>query len=96
MNQPEPVPRSAPSIWNDLVKSLFSGLVAGITMGLTVAVFLSNVVREIRQSNAAALREMRQENAASFRALNGNITGRLDAAHSRIDNVATPISTTEP
>ena len=65
-------------------------------MGLTVAVFLSSAIREIRQSNAADLREIRQENAASFRALNGNITGRLDAAHSRIDNVATPTSTTTP
>ncbi len=58
-------------------------------MGLTVAVFLSNAVREIRQSSAADLREMRQENSASFRALNGNITGRPDAAHSRIDQVTT-------
>lgn len=59
-------------------------------MGLTVAVFLSNSVREIRQSSAADLREMRQENAANIRALNGNVTTRLDAAHARIDNVATP------
>ena len=37
-------------------------------------------------------RELRQENAAHNRALDT----RLDAAHSWIDNVATPISTTEP
>ena len=91
MNQPDLVSRSTSSTWSDLTKSLFSGLVAGITVGLTVAVFLSNSVREIRQSSAADLREMRQENAASFRALNGNVANRLDAAHSRIDTVNSPM-----
>ena len=81
MNQPEPVPRRQPRTWGSdpVVASAISMAALGLSfLAMLLTIFLGQ------------FRELRQENAAHSRALDA----RLDAAHSRIDQVTT--STTTP